>query len=91
VIPPRCDLCGRKAQLGGKRPFGGYSLVQFRDHVPEEPITISPGLAWFCSAHVGPARRLTNLPRMDALAELRSEYLAARTPPRRRWLRRRAG
>jgi hypothetical protein len=92
VLPPRCDLCGRKARQGGGRPFGGYSLVQFADHVPEETGGLSDGLSWFCPAHADAARKLTDLTRSAALTQLRAEYTAALTEkPRRGWLRRRGG
>jgi hypothetical protein len=91
VLPPRCELCGRKARQGGGRPFGGYSLVQFADHTPHETGGLSEGLGWFCPAHADAARKLSDRPRAEALTRLRAEYVAAVTGrPRRRWLRRRA-
>jgi hypothetical protein len=91
VLPPRCELCGRKARLGGGRPFGGYSLVQFSDHTPHETGGLSEGLGWFCPTHAGAARRFMDLPRREALTRLRAEYVTAvTTSRRRRWLRRRA-
>jgi hypothetical protein len=90
VLPPRCDLCGRKARQGGGRPFGGYSLVQFADHAPQETGGLSEGLSWFCPAHADAARTLTALPRAQALTKLRADYTAALTKsPRRGLLRRR--
>lgn len=91
MLPPRCELCGRKARQGGGRPFGGYSLVQFADHKPQETGGLSEGLGWFCPRHVDAARQLTELTRYEALTRLRAEYVAAVTAaPRRGWLRRRA-
>ena len=90
MLPPRCDLCGRKARQGGGRPFGGYSLVQFADHAPQETGGLSEGLSWFCPAHVDAARKLTGLPRAQALTKLRADYTAAVTAkPARTWFRRR--
>lgn len=91
MLPPRCELCGRKARQGGGRPFGGYSLVQFADHQPEETGGLSSGLSWFCPAHVDTARAVSDLPRVRAMTRLRAEYAADRAGPARRgWLRRRA-
>ncbi|HSP39276.1 MAG TPA: hypothetical protein VLR26_16160 [Frankiaceae bacterium] len=90
MLPPRCDLCGRKARQGGGRPFGGYSLVQFADHAPQETGGLSEGLSWFCPAHADAARKLTDLSRAAALTRLRADYTAAATGKQRRgWLRRR--
>jgi hypothetical protein len=91
VLPPRCELCGRKAGHGGRRPFDGYSLVQFADHEPQESGGLSPGLSWFCPHHAEAARTVAELPRETAMARLRSDYAAGRLKRRRRgWLRRRA-
>lgn len=90
MLPPRCELCGRKAHQGNGRPFGGYALVQFADHRPEESGGLSPGLSWFCPTHADAARQLAGLARDVAMTRLRSDYTAAVTqPPRRSWLRRR--
>jgi len=90
VLPPRCDLCGRKARQGGGRPFGGYSLIQFADHEPQETGGFSGGLGWFCPRHADEARKLTGLTRATAVTRLRADYLAGRTSTSRRgWLRRR--
>jgi hypothetical protein len=91
VLPPRCELCGRKAVQGGGHPFGGYSLVQFADHQPQETGGLSSGLSWFCPQHAQAARTVADLPRVAAMTRLRADYTAGLLPkPRRRWLRRRA-
>ncbi|MDQ1630626.1 MAG: hypothetical protein QOC80_598 [Frankiaceae bacterium] len=91
VLPPRCELCGRKSRQDGGRPFGGYSLVEFADHQPEETGGFSAGLCWFCPSHAQPARALSDLPRTAAMTRLRADYAAGQLHgPRRGWLRRRA-
>jgi hypothetical protein len=91
VLPPRCDLCGRKARQERGRPFGGYSLVQFADHEPEESGGLSPGLAWFCPSHADAARKVADLPREEAMTRLRADYTAQmQHKSRRGWFRRRS-
>jgi hypothetical protein len=92
VLPPRCELCGRKARQDGGRPFGGYSLVQFADHEPQESGGLSHGLSWFCPQHAEAARKLAGFPRPAAVTRLRADYAAGqlKDQQRRGWLRRRA-
>jgi hypothetical protein len=91
VLPPRCELCGRKARQDDGRPFGGYSLVQFADHQPEETGGLSSGLSWFCPTHTPSARALTDLPRAAALTRLRADYASGQLQRPRRGLFRRRG
>ena len=91
MLPPRCELCGRKSRQDGGRPFGGYSLVRFADHQPEETGGFSAGLCWFCPVHADNARALSDLPRTAAMTRLRADYAAGQLMrPRRGWLRRRS-